>query len=441
MVARIIITAAVLVAILAASARAACVVAGYDLSQVPVTPLQINQQYNGGNTTYTYTIDLCAAVNTPPASQPPCTVPGYISEYSSSHCETAWNAMTGSTAGTQSLTVNFGQAGSANHLMWTATVTVNCGSTLAFTPVGSVVVTGASTDALNFAFTLTSSAVCGCVVAGYDLSQVPVTPLQIKQQYNGGNTMYTWIIDLCAAVSTPPASQPPCTVPGYISEYSSSHCETAWNAMTGSTAGTQSLTANFGQAGSANHLMWTATVTVNCGSTLAFTPVGNVVVTGASTDALNFAITLTSTAVCGSGPTVGPTPPPELTGLFATVLQDPVTSAASVVVLNSNGSVISTSNLQWAFRWPLVEVSVDTNTQLIHIITYPESIGNATLYKLAYDLTLVSTEISSGLSYFDLEFSATRNMFFGIAVTSPFGRELSRFADFTVPVEYTPITR
>jgi hypothetical protein len=157
---------------------------------------------------------------------------------------------------------------------------------------------------------LATSAHAQCIVAGYDLSQVPVTPLQINQQYNGGNTMYSWIIDLCAAVSQPPAAQPPCTVPGYISEYSASHCETAWNAMIGSTAGAQSLTANFGQAGSANHLKWTAAVTVNCGPNLAFTPVGNVVVTGASTDALHFAFTLTSSAVCGSGPVPSPTPVP-----------------------------------------------------------------------------------------------------------------------------------
>ncbi|CUF20285.1 Hypothetical protein, putative [Bodo saltans] len=255
----IIITAAVLVAILAASARAACVVAGYDLSQVPVTPLQINQQYNGGNTMYTWIIDLCAAVSVPPASQ----LPYYFNVAFPFTVEEEFNKMVGRI----------------------------------------IIITAAVLVAI-----LAASARAACVVAGYDLSQVPVTPLQINQQYNGGNTMYTWIIDLCAAVSVPPASQPPCAVPGYISEYSSSHCETAWNAMTGSTAGTQSLTANFGQAGSANHLKWTATVTVNCGSTLAFTPIGNAVVTGASTDALNFAFTLTSSAVCGSGPV--PTPPP-----------------------------------------------------------------------------------------------------------------------------------
>ncbi|CUF20208.1 cysteine peptidase, putative [Bodo saltans] len=140
-------------------------------------------------------------------------------------------------------------------------------------------------------------------------------------------------------------------------------------------------------------------------------------------------------------PNVANIPPPAPpSGSFVSVVQDPSSGVAMVIVYDTNGTMVETSALRWTFQWPLVEVSVDTNTQLIHIITYPESIGNATLYKLAYDLTLVSTEISSGLSYFDLEFSAARNTFFGIAVTSPFGRELSRFTNFTAPVEYTPIT-
>jgi hypothetical protein len=128
------------------------------------------------------------------------------------------------------------------------------------------------------------------------------------------------------------------------------------------------------------------------------------------------------------------------TGTFFALLQDPATGAASGVVYSTNGSVVAASALGWDFLWPLVEVSADTSTRKVFVVKYPYPTGNVTLYKISFDLTSMETLVSSGLGYFDLEYSAGQNTHYGVTVSSPYGRDISHFTDFHAPVQHTVIT-
>ncbi|CUF20235.1 Hypothetical protein, putative, partial [Bodo saltans] len=246
----VLMSAVVLMGIAATSVSGDCMLGDFDLSPIGVVQLNMEQDYQGTSEMHTWVVSLCGPVSVPPNAATECkaqisgnVLPGYVTEYSTTICETSWGKLTGSSVGYNTASLFLGETDDSNHPLWTANIYLSCGTSVALTPVGNVNVTGTNVAALNFDFHFTTSQVCSppptpspptppppatqCIVAGYDLSQLPVVPLQINQLYNGGNTMYTWTIDLCTAISVPPASQPPCTVPGYISEYSDV-CETAW---------------------------------------------------------------------------------------------------------------------------------------------------------------------------------------------------------------------
>lgn len=153
---------------------------------------------------------------------------------------------------------------------------------------------------------------------GYNLSVIPQAQLHINQLYNGGLMQYTWVMNLCQAVSAPPSGVPACASPAFISEYSAEACETGWNTYTGGSPSDNEVVMRFGQSASSNHAQWTATVTLTCGgSSPALVPIGNVLVTGPSSDELNFAFAFTTTAVCNTpSPPTPPTPAPCVYGGF-----------------------------------------------------------------------------------------------------------------------------
>lgn len=127
-------------------------------------------------------------------------------------------------------------------------------------------------------------------------------------------------------------------------------------------------------------------------------------------------------------------------GTFFALVQDPSTSAASAFVYSTNGSLVAYASLGWDFLWPLVEVSADIANQKVYVVRYPYPTGNVTLYKIAYDLSSMEPLVSSGLGYFDLEYSAGQNTHYGVTVSSPYGRDISHFTDFNAPVQHTVIT-
>jgi len=121
------------------------------------------------------------------------------------------------------------------------------------------------------------------------------------------------------------------------------------------------------------------------------------------------------------------------------ILQD-TAGVASVVVYNATADVKATSPLHWNFRWPVTEVTVNTLKKQVSVITFPNPTGQATLFTFDFGLGApVNTQVSSDFSYFDLQFSPKQNVYYGIAVSSAYGRVLSKFTDFNEPVAHTPI--
>lgn len=93
-----------------------------------------------------------------------------------------------------------------------------------------------------------------------------------------------------------------------------------------------------------------------------------------------------------------------------------------------NGKVTATSNVKaYPFSWPLVEMTHNTKSQEVYIITYPDNAPGAVLYLLDSDLQLKFTWDSVAYSYFDLQYSSKQDSLFGIYVSSSYGRVFSRF--------------
>ena len=135
---------------------------------------------------------------------------------------------------------------------------------------------------------------------------------------------------------------------------------------------------------------------------------------------------LTSTTACAFG------------DVFA-VLQD-TAGDASVVVYNATGEVKATSPLRWNFRWPVTEATVNTLKKQVSVITFPNPTAHATLFTFDFGLGApANTQVSTNFSYFDLQFCPSQNTYYGIAVSSAYGRVISKFSDFNEPVVHTPI--
>ncbi|CUG90114.1 Hypothetical protein, putative [Bodo saltans] len=294
----------------------------------------------------------------------------------------------------------------------------------------------------------------GCMIGEFDLSPIGAAELNIEEQNLQGNTsLFTFVINLCGPINQPPGGATACSGgAGYVSQYSVTSCVTAWETILGGSAGYNIAQLTYGQSRESNHPGWTANVFLSCGNTVALTPTATATMSeGANASLVTVNLYFSSSQICSSGPapptTVAPTTPTPLTPPnhhFVTVLQDNATAVASIVVFSGNGTVVATSPVQWTFSFPHVEVSVDSNTQQIYVITFPAATNNnATLFVLPFDLSTVETFVTTnGLKYFDLQFSPLQDVFYGITVSGQYGRVLSRFTSFTGPngVEYTPIS-
>ena len=98
------------------------------------------------------------------------------------------------------------------------------------------------------------------------------------------------------------------------------------------------------------------------------------------------------------------------------------------------GSVMATSNVSWDYTAPLVEATYDTRHHWYYVVTYPnpaqlspESGSGASVYVFDEDLHLVKLYEPKVLPLFDLQWNARDETLYGIAVTSQYGRTLSRF--------------
>jgi hypothetical protein len=75
----------------------------------------------------------------------------------------------------------------------------------------------------------------------------------------------------------------------------------------------------------------------------------------------------------------------------------------------------------------------------VYVITFPAPAEKASLYVFDAKLTVKSLDVSAHLAYFDLQYSLRQQTFFGITVSSTYGRVLSRFHHFGSNVSFSPI--
>jgi hypothetical protein len=160
-----------------------------------------------------------------------------------------------------------------------------------------------------------------CMLGDFDLSPIGVTQLNIDQDYNKQSTPYIWVISLCGPVSQPPNTATECTaktsgnvLPGYITEYSDTKCQTSFGKLTGTQSGYNMAIMTFSEASDSNWPGWTATLVMVCGPQVPLTPIANVNVTGANTAQLHFEFQMTTAQVCSGGVPPQPVPEPESSG-------------------------------------------------------------------------------------------------------------------------------
>ena len=136
-----------------------------DLNSVPSTLLSIPQIFQGQQTTYDWSFDLCRPGGEKPPNAGNCTTPGYIEEFSkgtSPRCERSFSEIQQAWSVTSESTIR-GKITSAAGPgpAWLATVTLTCGSDLVLKTNSPVNVSGSIADGLHYNIELKTSAVCG----------------------------------------------------------------------------------------------------------------------------------------------------------------------------------------------------------------------------------------------------------------------------------------
>lgn len=93
----------------------------------------------------------------------------------------------------------------------------------------------------------------------------------------------------------------------------------------------------------------------------------------------------------------------------------------------STGLVTKQAKDKFVFDWPLVEMTADSNTEEVYVITYPEGYPGPVLYHLDHNLNLIYSWVNTPYSFFDLQYSPKQSAMYGILVTTSYGRALSNF--------------
>ena len=123
---------------------------------------------------------------------------------------------------------------------------------------------------------------------------------------------------------------------------------------------------------------------------------------------------------------------------FFAILQDS-SGTASFNIFDDAGNVLQRSSIHFIFPFPLIETTADPVHKQIYVIGYPKGVDGAALYVFDGELNLVSSDVSKAVQYFDLQYSAAQNTFYGITVNGTYGRILSNFLTLGSNVSYRPI--
>lgn len=91
------------------------------------------------------------------------------------------------------------------------------------------------------------------------------------------------------------------------------------------------------------------------------------------------------------------------------------------------GGPIGNMGPSFTFTFPHVEMTSDSNTGDIYVVTFPVDAPGPVLYQLDEDLNTTYTWKNVPYSFFDLQFSPEQKTLYGIKVTTTYGRVLSNF--------------
>jgi hypothetical protein len=109
--------------------------------------------------------------------------------------------------------------------------------------------------------------------------------------------------------------------------------------------------------------------------------------------------------------------------------QSSVSNATISLVDSSDGSIVATSTLSFAYKRPSIEATA-TDDSNYYIVGFPtdDPNGAAHLWELTSKLIVKNEWVQSenGLVFFDLQYSSIQSQLFGIAVNGTYGRVISR---------------
>lgn len=111
---------------------------------------------------------------------------------------------------------------------------------------------------------------------------------------------------------------------------------------------------------------------------------------------------------------------------FFALLQD-ASGVASFAVFDESGNQLYSASQHFPFRFPLAEATFNVKEQHVYLITYPTDTNVASLYIMDSKMQLVALKQSKDVGYFDLQYSNSQDTFYGIFVSSTYGRMLSEF--------------
>ena len=93
----------------------------------------------------------------------------------------------------------------------------------------------------------------------------------------------------------------------------------------------------------------------------------------------------------------------------------------------TSGMPVSKNGPSFTFSFPHVEMTSDSNTGNIYVVTFPTDAPGPVLFQLDRDLNTTYTWKNVPYSFFDLQFSPAQDTLYGIKVTTTYGRVLSNF--------------
>ncbi|CAK9253179.1 unnamed protein product, partial [Sphagnum jensenii] len=98
----------------------------------------------------------------------------------------------------------------------------------------------------------------------------------------------------------------------------------------------------------------------------------------------------------------------------------------AVSSINDSGLIVSNST-SFRFSWPLLEMTSDPTNRDIYVITYPADVSGPELFMFDQSLKEIHSWTNIPFSFFDLQYSTKQANFYGILVTSQYGRTISKF--------------